>query len=577
MARTYTTDALVVGAGPVGLTAAGELRRHGVGCRIVDRLPARLPYAKAVGIQPRTLEVWDRMGFVRDALDASVPMRGQLVYANGAAQARIELVMPPEVPYGFAALPQYETERILEAFLGRFGTGIERSVELVSFAQDADGVTSLLRAADGTEEEVRSRYLIGCDGAHSIVRKGLGLTFEGGAFADGYMLADVEVDWDLPAGYGVRAMHRNADGAVDDVLVGIPLPGTGRYRMSMLVPPELSDAGRAPGGDQTSRTAGDGVAHGLESGRAPALPDIQAVLDRLSPQPTTARNMRWASVFRISHRIVDRYGDGRVFVAGDAAHIHPPTGAQGMNTGIQDAFNLAWKLALDVAGAAGPRLLPSYDAERRPVGEEVVGRTVRHAAEGVQSDPEDPATLMLREAQLLVTYRGGPIVDPSDDGAGSGGDAGEAGAGGTGPGPGDRAPDCGGLRGPIAAYPLRLYDLLRERGHVLLLFGTGGPDGAADFDALVTTARACTGDRIEVCTVLAPGAPDDGTARLVHHDTEGEFARLYGVERPTAFVVRPDGYLGARLCPPDPHRLAAHLRAVFAPDGQGPPSHSASR
>ncbi|MFD3325440.1 FAD-dependent monooxygenase [Streptomyces sp. NPDC058701] len=592
MARTYTTDVLVAGAGPVGLTAAGELRRHGVGCRIVDRLPARLPFAKAVGIQPRTLEVWDRMGFVRDALDASVPMRGQLVYANGVEQSRVELVMPPEVPYGFAALPQYETERILEAFLGRFGTAIERSVELVSFSRDADGVTSVLRAADGTEEEVRSRYLIGCDGAHSIVRKGLGLTFEGGAFPDGYMLADVEVDWDLPAGYGVRAMHRAADGTVDDVLVGIPLPGPGRYRMSMLVPPELSDAGRAPGAGPATRTAGDGVAHGLQSGRAPALSDIQAVLDRLSPQPTTASTMRWASVFRISHRIVDRYGDGRVFVAGDAAHIHPPTGAQGMNTGIQDAFNLAWKLALAVAGAAGPRLLASYDAERRPVGEEVVGRTVRHAAEGVQADPEDPATLLLREAQLLVTYRGGPIVDPPGGGAtGSGGDSGSQadsghvgdtgeGSGGSGPRPGDRAPDCGGLSGPIAAYPLRLYDLLRERGHVLLLFGTGDPDGAADldadFDALVTTARACTGDRIEVCTILAPGTPADGTARPVHHDTEGEFARLYGVERPTAFVVRPDGHLGARLCPPDPRRLAAHLAAVFAPDAQGPPSHSAS-
>lgn len=567
MARTYTTDVLVVGAGPVGLTAAGELRRHGVGCRIADRLPARLPFAKAVGIQPRTLEVWDRMGLVRDALDAAVPMRGQLVYADGAEQARIELVMPPEVPYGFAALPQYETERILEAFLGRFGTSIERAVELVSFSQDADGVTSVLRAADGAEEEVRSRYLVGCDGAHSTVRKGLGLTFEGGAFADAYMLADVEVDWDLPAGYGVRAMHRGANGAIDDVLVGIPLPGRGRYRMSMMVPPELLGAGQAPGSDQTSRTAGDGVAHGLESGRAPALPDIQTVLDRLSPQPTTASNMRWASVFRISHRIVDRYGDGRVFVAGDAAHIHPPTGAQGMNTGIQDAWNLAWKLALATGGAARPGLLASYDAERRPVGEEVVGRTVRHAAEGVQADPEDPATLMLREAQLLVAYRDSPIVDPPGDGSG-----GDTGGGGVGPGPrpGDRAPDCGGLTGPIAAYPLRLYDLLRERGHVLLLFDTGGPDGAADFDALVRTARACTGERIEVCAVLAPGTPADGTTLPVHLDTAGEFARRYGVERPTAFVVRPDGYLGARLCPPDPQRLAAHLEATFAPNGRRP-------
>jgi pentachlorophenol monooxygenase len=145
------------------------------------------------------------------------------------------------------------------------------------------------------------------------------------------------VDWSVPRGYGIRAMH-HTDGKTDDLLVCIPLPGHGRYRMSMLVPDELAAA------------PADGVAHGFEGGRKPELHHIQAVLDRLSPEPTTARNLRWSSVFRISHRIVDTYGRGRVFVAGDAAHIHPPTGAQGMNTGIQDAHNLAWKLALAVAG-----------------------------------------------------------------------------------------------------------------------------------------------------------------------------------------------------------------------------------
>lgn len=242
MAHSYATDVLVVGAGPVGLTAAAELRRRGVSCRIVDRLPARLPFAKAVGIQPRTFEVWDRMGLARTALEAAVPMRGQILYVNGAEQPRIDLSLPPEVPYGFAALPQYETERILDAHLGRFGTTVERGTELVSFAQDADGVTCRLRTASGAEEEVRTRFLVGCDGAHSIVRKGLGLSFEGGAFAEEYMLGDVRVDWDLPPGYAVRAMHLDGAGAVDDVLVCIPLPGRGRYRMSMMVPPELSTA-----------------------------------------------------------------------------------------------------------------------------------------------------------------------------------------------------------------------------------------------------------------------------------------------------------------------------------------------
>lgn len=139
MARSGSTDVLVVGAGPVGLMLAAELRRAGVSCRIVDRLPARLPYAKAVGVQPRTLELFDRMGLVRDVLDAAVPMRGQLTYENGVALGRIDLVLPPEVPYGFAALPQYETERVLEEHLGRYGTGIERSTELLAFAQDPPG------------------------------------------------------------------------------------------------------------------------------------------------------------------------------------------------------------------------------------------------------------------------------------------------------------------------------------------------------------------------------------------------------------------------------------------------------
>ncbi|MGW7312441.1 FAD-dependent monooxygenase [Streptomyces sp. NPDC054865] len=537
----HGTDVLVVGAGPVGLTAAAELRRRGVGCRIVDRLPARLPYAKAVGIQPRTLEVWDRMGMVRDVLDVAVPMRGQLIWVDGEERERIDLFLPPEVPYGFAALPQYETERILEEHLARFGTRIERETELVSFTQDAEGVTARLTGPDG-EEELRVRYMAGCDGAHSTVRKGLGLAFEGGAFPEEYMLADVEVGWDLPYGYGVRSMHRDAAGRVDDVLVCIPLPGPGRYRMSMVVPPELAAGPAAQGGD--------GVAHGLGGGRAPELHHIQTVLDRLSPRPVTATNMRWSSVFRISHRIVDRYGEGRVFVAGDAAHIHPPTGAQGMNTGIQDAWNLVWKLAAAVGGSAHPALTASYDGERRPVGEEVVGRTVRHAAEGVQADPEDPATLMMREAQLLVGYRDGPLAGPAP-------------AVGDGLRAGDRAPDCGGLLGEVATQPLRLFDLLREREHVLLLYADGAQDpGVPELAELIDGLPR---GRLAAYAVLTEGgtAPAGAAALPVYRDGRGEFGRLYGVRRPTAFVVRPDGYLGARIEPPTAEGVAAYLAGIF--------------
>ncbi|MEG3627676.1 FAD-dependent monooxygenase [Streptomyces poriticola] len=551
------TDVLIVGAGPVGLTAAAELRRQGVACRLVDRLPARLPYAKAVGVQPRTLEVWDRMGMVRAALEAAVPMRGQLLYADGAEQARMEMRLPPEVPYGFAALPQYETERITEEHLARFGTGIERGTELVSFTQSEDAVVSRLVTASGAQLELRSRYLLGCDGAHSTVRKGLGLAFEGGAFPEEFMLADVEVDWDLPRGYGVRAVHHGPDGSPDDILVCIPLPGDRRYRISMLVPPELSAGARGA-------AAGE-VAHGPQHGNAPGLGHVQAVLDRLAPEPTTASALRWSSVFRISHRLVDRYSVGRVFVAGDAAHIHPPTGAQGMNTGIQDACNLAWKLALTLRGTARPGLLDSYDAERRPVGEEVVGRTVRHATEGLRADPDDAATVMLREAQLLVGYRDSPLV--AGEGAASGGPASG------GPGAGDRAPDCRGLTASVAAVPLRLYDLLRDRGHVLVLYADSPGALTACREAAGVAGRLTGGD-VAAFVVAAPDAdiPEaaralsgpDGVPLPVFRDGAGEFGRLYAAEGATAFLVRPDGYLGARLSPPGaPGPLPEALGRVF--------------
>lgn len=380
------------------------------------------------------------------------------------------------------------------------------------------------------------------------------------------MLADVEADWSLPHGYAVRSIHLADDGSIDDALVCIPLPGSGRYRMSMPVPPELSTwaADRTPGD-------GDGVAHGLDGGRAPELSHIQAVVDRLAPEPATVSRMRWSSVFRISHRIVDRYGDGRVFVAGDAAHIHPPTGAQGMNTGIQDACNLAWKLALVVRGEAGPALLAGYDAERRPVGEEVVGRTLRHATQGIYADADTPPTRMLREAQLLVGYRGGPLA---------GNPYGPADA----PQPGDRAPDCAGLTTPVAAYPLRLLDVLRGRtGHVLLLYAADTTDLAEAADAAgisgvvpqVSGDRPGTSDGPETETgpqtiaVLARGAASTAPGTLTvpeYGDAAGEFARLYRPDGPTGFVVRPDGYLGARF--PLTHTaaaLSAYLTALSTP------------
>ena len=538
-----TTEVLIAGAGPVGLTAAIELARRGIACRIVDPLLVAPQYAKAVGLQPRTLEIFEGIGVLRQILDASVPLRGQLVCVNGKTAAQFTQPLPADVPFGFVAIPQYETERVLGEELAMRGVRIERGLRLTAFEQHADGVTALL-SSDAGDCQVHCRYLVGADGAHSVVRKALGLSFEGGAFDEQYMLGDVEVDWSLPHDQALRFMHQT-DGQTDDVLVCVPLPGHGRYRMSMRVADDLATA---PGG------AGDGVAHGFEGSRQPELHHIQAVLDRLSPQPVVARKLRWSSVFRISHRIVDAYSSGRVFVAGDAAHIHPPTGAQGMNTGIQDAHNLAWKLALAVRGEAATGLLASYDAERRPVGEDVVGRTVQSARLGIGADSKDPSFVVRREAQLLIDYAGSPIVaDGSDDSGG--------------PQAGSRAPDAAGLTRDSVSAPLRLYSLLGRREHAVLLYAdeTLADDAMGGLEAAAQALRDTAHGHMEVYLIAAAGVQVAATVLPLIRDAGGDFARLYAATGLSAFIVRPDGYLGLAMRGKMVTRdLLSHLKTTYA-------------
>jgi hypothetical protein len=310
--------------------------------------------------------------------------------------------------------------------------------------------------------------------------------------------------------------------------------------MSMFAPAELATP------------ANGEVQHGIEAGRTPSLEHIQAVLDRLAPEPTTAHHLRWSSVFRISHRLVDRYGVGRVFVAGDAAHIHPPTGAQGMNTGIQDGVNLAWKLALAVEGAAADGLLASYHDERHPVGEEVVGRTTRHARQGIENDPEDPAVVVRREAQLLVNYReSGMVGGTADSGSGHG------------PHPGDRAPDCRGLQRAQVNFSLRLFELLADPHHTLLLYAdeTGPAPDPAEVDDVLATV---TGGRARTYLITPdPGLSVAGLPVIV--DAAGEFRDTYGAVGGSGYLVRPDGYLGFRAAPLTATALRRHLERMFAP------------
>jgi 2-polyprenyl-6-methoxyphenol hydroxylase-like FAD-dependent oxidoreductase/heme-degrading monooxygenase HmoA len=548
-ATERSVEVLVVGAGPAGLTLAIELARRGIGVRVIDKKAQPASQAdKAIGIHCRTMEIWEQQGVVGAAMDAGSWLHGQTVFVNGRQTHQVDWSGLTELPYAHLGLPQYETERILTERLARLGVRIDRDVELVSFEQDDDGVTAALRSGSGAAESVRTGYLVGCDGAHSAVRAGLGLVFEGGLsmFPQLFMLADVDLDWDMPAGHLLRFVRIEDDGDFTGMLVCVPLKGCGRYRVATLAPQELQ------------KTIGSGV---VEAGfwqeyTPPSLADIQAVLDDLAPAGTTARNLRWSSIFRIKHGIVDRYRDGRVFVAGDAAHLHPPAGGQGMNTGIQDSWNLGWKLALDLRGLAAPRLLDSYEAERRPAGKAVVDRAVAIAFTD-EMDMEDEKQQFLLEMQMTMNYAGSPLVGQEADGGTQLG----------GPEPGYRAPDVSGLTRFGVAHSVRLFELTRGTRSTLLVYAdaTVSRDEILELEKLVAVIRQQTSDEVQAYLVASEDAQVPTLLELpIIRDTAGTFREAYGVDGSAAFLIRPDGHVGYRGAPASAAGLSEHLRRTFA-------------
>jgi 2-polyprenyl-6-methoxyphenol hydroxylase-like FAD-dependent oxidoreductase len=337
------SQVLIVGAGPVGLTMAAELARYGISVRIVDKAAQRTDKSKAVVLWSRTLELFDRAKCAEAFVAAGNKVDAANIIANKTVIGHVNF-SEVDSPYPFALmLPQSDTERLLEEHLGRLGINTQRQTEISSFEQNESGITAVLRNADGQEEVVKADWLIGCDGAHSAVRHGLGLAFLGNTLQSDWILADLNLNgYPLPTTEMVTYWHD------DGVLLVIPMSAT-RFRI-------IADLGLSAGGPPVN----------------PTLDQVQAIIDRRGPGGMTTTDPIWLSAFRINERKVSDYRAGRVFVVGDAAHVHSPAGGQGMNTGMQDAFNLAWKLALVCRGEAAEALLDSFSVERSAVGAEVL-------------------------------------------------------------------------------------------------------------------------------------------------------------------------------------------------------------
>jgi 2-polyprenyl-6-methoxyphenol hydroxylase-like FAD-dependent oxidoreductase len=348
----------IAGAGPVGLTLANELARHGVPIRIVDKAPHRTDKSKALVLWSRTLELFDDAGYVGPFLAAGMRGSGAQISTGKEIVARVSLDSI-DSRYPFALMiPQSETERVLEEQLAARGVTVDREVELTGFAEKGDKVEATVRNADGRTETVTADWLIGCDGAHSAVRHGLGFSFEGSTLQSEWSLADGQLLGLEPKDRIHIFWHR------DGILAFFPM-GDDRWRV-------IADLGEVKDGNHFAD---------------PTLEEMQTLIAHRGSSGITLSNPRWLAAFRINERKVKDYRRGRIFLAGDAAHIHSPAGGQGMNTGMQDAFNLAWKLKMVIAGAARPSLLDSYSIERSAVGDMVLRNAGRLTEAAILRNP----------------------------------------------------------------------------------------------------------------------------------------------------------------------------------------------
>ena len=349
--KTSQTDVIIIGAGPTGLSLACQLLRFGIDFVVVEQNEGVTQYSKAIGVQARTLEIYEQLGLSQRAIEDGEIANKVRLLAGGQVRGELQLgnygksISP--YPY-MLMLEQSKNEKLLYELLQSHGKDVLWKTELEGFSQDEAGVSARVKGADGTQT-INARYLVGCDGASSKVRRDLGLSFAGSTFERLFFVADVQIDWELPHDAIQVCLGRNVFTAF------FPMKGDKRYRIVGTFP--------------------EGADH--QEDRKVLYEEIEEQIRREAQLPLEISDVKWFSLYKVHSRRVNQFSVGRCFVAGDAAHIHTPVGAQGMNTGIQDAYNLGWKLAYVIKGYAGRRLLETYNDERLPNAKRLLETTDR--------------------------------------------------------------------------------------------------------------------------------------------------------------------------------------------------------
>src|SRR5215470_9398880 len=538
--RRRDLDVLIVGAGPAGLALAAQLRWFGTSFRIVDRSLDRARESRALAVQARTLELFDMLDLAAPLVERGNTSARLALHLGARQVAEVQLGAMGAVDTRFPFIlfvSQAETEDVLGRHLSGGDVRIERGVELVQFAVENDAVHCVLRHSSG-EETVRARYVVGCDGARSAVRKGAGFAFEGGSYLQDFVLGDVEADGLLEP----NAINSFVGGGGVAMFFPLGRPTTWRVIAMAAAPARRERAG---------------VDLPLTSELS--LPELQRMVDAPTEGSVRVRDPAWLTRFHLHHRQVAHYRAGRVFLAGDAAHIHSPVGAQGMNTGIQDAWNLGWKLALVVRGAAPDALLDTYEAERWPVGRFLLRYTDRIFATftlAMSSGkvatwtrdfvvprviPRVMSTSWLRSAafrfvsELGIRYRKSPLAQEGAPPLRAG------------PRAGDRLFDArvttNGAQVPLQRAVVGPY-------LTLLLCGAAGAWEQARPDRLTTRYAELVTIRYLSETPIRDGL----------FDPDGATLRALGANDGAQYVIRPDGYIGFRCAGYDLTALTGYLR-----------------